>query len=204
MTTSPNSGNRKEIDMECPKCGSTDSQVIDSKLSKHESKIKRRRQCTECSARFTTYEAPEGNENMQTNSGCNETADILSTLSAIKNTLEMLSEETGKLIGKLSQETEKIMGELSRHEEKAVTKKSRDEKKPAENKSDVSETQDDSDDQTATNTVLEIIRQSKKGVDIAKLKEKTGFNDKKIRNIVHRASKLGKIKRSGRGIYVMA
>lgn len=216
MTTSPNSGNRKEIDMECPKCGSTDSQVIDSKLSKHESKIKRRRQCTECSARFTTYEATEGNENMQTNSGCNETADILSTLSAIKNTLEMLSQETGKLIGKLSQETEKIMGELSRHEEKAppaenkaeekkaVTKKSKDEKKPAENKSDVPETQDESDDQTATNTVLEIIRQSKKGVDIAKLKEKTGFNDKKIRNIVHRASKLGKIKRSGRGIYVMA
>lgn len=155
---------------------------------------------------------------MQKNTGNDERAETISMLSSMKSTLETLSRETEKIIGKLSQETEKIVEKMSRLEEKAppaekkaeekkpVTKKVRDkaEKKPAEKKSDVPVPQDDSDDQTATDTVLQIIRQSKKGVDIAKLKEKTGFNDKKIRNIVHRASKQGKIRRSGRGIYVIA
>jgi len=204
--------------MECPKCGNTDTQVIDSKLSKDESKIRRRRQCTECSARFTTYEAAEEKEDsqMQTDNGSDETKETISKLSAIKISLESLCKETEKLIGKLSQETEKLMGktgspeenappaESEAEEKKAVTKKVKAEKKPTEKKSDVPESEDESDDRTATEAVLKIIRQSKKGVDIAKLKEKTGFNDKKIRNIVHRASKQGKIKRSGRGIYVIA
>ena len=44
----------------------------------------------------------------------------------------------------------------------------------------------------------------KKGVDVPTLKEKTGFDDKKVRNIVFRATKEGKIKKFGRGIYVGA
>ena len=57
---------------------------------------------------------------------------------------------------------------------------------------------------TATDKVLKIIKRSKKGVDVPTLKKKTGFDDKKVRNIVFRASKEGKIKKSGRGIYVGA
>lgn len=57
---------------------------------------------------------------------------------------------------------------------------------------------------TATDKVLRIIKRSKKGVDVPSLKKKTGFDDKKVRNIVFRASKEGKIKKSGRGIYVGA
>ncbi|RLC22101.1 MAG: hypothetical protein DRI57_00655 [Deltaproteobacteria bacterium] len=57
---------------------------------------------------------------------------------------------------------------------------------------------------TGSETVLGIIKKHKKGIDVSQLKAKTGFNDKKIRNIVHRASKQGKIKRIGRGLYVMA
>jgi hypothetical protein len=41
-------------------------------------------------------------------------------------------------------------------------------------------------------------------VDVPKLKAKTGFDDKKVRNIVFRASKEGKIKKVGRGTYVGA
>jgi hypothetical protein len=55
---------------------------------------------------------------------------------------------------------------------------------------------------TATEQILDIIKRFKKGVDVPTLKEKTGFDDKKVRNIVFRASKEGKIKKSGRGIYV--
>jgi hypothetical protein len=57
---------------------------------------------------------------------------------------------------------------------------------------------------TATDKILTIIKRSKKGVDVPTLKKKTGFDDKKVRNIIFRASKEGKIKKSGRGIYVGA
>ena len=57
---------------------------------------------------------------------------------------------------------------------------------------------------TATDNILKIIKRSKKGVDVPTLKKKTGFDDKKVRNIIFRASKEGKIKKSGRGIYVGA
>jgi len=52
-----------------------------------------------------------------------------------------------------------------------------------------------------TDKVLRVIRGYKKGVDISKLKKKTGFADNKVRAIVYRASKEGKIKRVKRGVY---
>ena len=55
---------------------------------------------------------------------------------------------------------------------------------------------------TSTDKVLGIIKRSKNGVDVPTLKKKTGFEDKKVRNIVFRAAKEGKIKKSGRGVYV--
>ena len=57
---------------------------------------------------------------------------------------------------------------------------------------------------TATEQILKIVRRSRKGVDVPMLKAKTGFDDKKVRNIVFRASKEGKIKKVGRGTYVGA
>ena len=42
--------------MKCPYCGETDNKVIDSRLSKDASVIRRRRECIDCSRRFTTYE----------------------------------------------------------------------------------------------------------------------------------------------------
>ena len=57
---------------------------------------------------------------------------------------------------------------------------------------------------TATDQVLNIIKRSKKGVDAPTLMKKTGFEDKKIRTILFRSSKQGKIKKAGRGIYVGA
>ena len=57
---------------------------------------------------------------------------------------------------------------------------------------------------TATEQVLKIIRRSKKGVKVSSIKTGTGFDDKKIRNIIFRTTKEGKIKKVGRGIYVGA
>ena len=55
---------------------------------------------------------------------------------------------------------------------------------------------------TATDQVLNIINGSKNGVDTATLVKETGFDQKKVRNIVFRTMKQGKIKRADKGIYV--
>ena len=45
--------------MKCMYCGSLDSKVIDSRLSEDGTSIRRRRECTSCGKRFTTYETVE-------------------------------------------------------------------------------------------------------------------------------------------------
>ena len=56
---------------------------------------------------------------------------------------------------------------------------------------------------TATEKVLSILRRSPKGLDVRGLKAKSGFEDKKIRNIIFRLSQQATIKRVGRGIYAI-
>jgi transcriptional repressor NrdR len=45
--------------MKCPFCSSFDTQVIDSRVSEEGDTIRRRRRCTACDRRFTTYERAE-------------------------------------------------------------------------------------------------------------------------------------------------
>ncbi|PIP08615.1 MAG: transcriptional regulator NrdR [Syntrophobacteraceae bacterium CG23_combo_of_CG06-09_8_20_14_all_50_8] len=45
--------------MKCPFCANGDNRVIDSRLSKDSSAIRRRRECLACGRRFTTYEFVE-------------------------------------------------------------------------------------------------------------------------------------------------
>jgi len=45
--------------MRCPKCGTQDDKVIDSRASREGMAIRRRRQCIACGFRFTTYEEVE-------------------------------------------------------------------------------------------------------------------------------------------------
>lgn len=42
--------------MRCPKCGCEDDKVIDSRAVKDGAGVRRRRECTSCQNRFTTYE----------------------------------------------------------------------------------------------------------------------------------------------------
>ena len=45
--------------MKCPFCANGENKVIDSRLSKDSSAIRRRRECLACGRRFTTYEFVE-------------------------------------------------------------------------------------------------------------------------------------------------
>jgi uncharacterized Zn finger protein len=57
---------------------------------------------------------------------------------------------------------------------------------------------------TASEQILKIIKRSKKGVNVATLVQKTGFDETKIRNVIYKAHKEGKIQRAARGIYLGA
>lgn len=45
--------------MRCPKCGCSESKVVDSRPSENNDAIRRRRECVKCGTRFTTYERRE-------------------------------------------------------------------------------------------------------------------------------------------------
>ena len=45
--------------MKCPFCSTSDTKVIDTRLSESEGSIRRRRECEKCSKRFTTFERIE-------------------------------------------------------------------------------------------------------------------------------------------------
>jgi hypothetical protein len=55
---------------------------------------------------------------------------------------------------------------------------------------------------SATDQVVEIVNKSNKPLDVAAVAQMTDFDQKKVRGILSRAAKLGRINRAGRGIYV--
>ena len=47
--------------MRCPFCSAQETRVIDSRLANESNQVRRRRECTQCKDRFTTYEVAELN-----------------------------------------------------------------------------------------------------------------------------------------------
>jgi len=114
---------------------------------------------------------------------------ITKDLQAISKELTKLVKQTEKLAAALGKaEKPKAQSVKPKARAKAVTKKA-----PAK-----------AGKKTDTEKVLAIINRSKKGVDTATLMKKTGFDQKKVRNILHRTYKQGKITRVVKGSYVGA
>ena len=112
---------------------------------------------------------------------------ITKDLQAIRNKLTKLAEQTEKLAAAL-EKSEKPTAKSVKTKTKA---------KAAAKKAPVKAAK-----KTDTDKVLEIINRSKKGVDTATVMKKTGFDQKKVRNILFRTYKQGKITRAEKGIYV--
>lgn len=55
---------------------------------------------------------------------------------------------------------------------------------------------------TASAVVLDVIQRHKDGIRFADIQLQTGFGEKKLRNIIFRLNKTGKIKPKSRGIYI--
>ena len=133
-------------------------------------------------------------------------------LHAVKKDIKALEKKLDKLLKahepmpKAKKITKKKVAKKAKVVKKAVAKKAPAKKKAPTRKAPAKKAvaKKMTAQATATDKILRIVKRSKKGVDVPTLKKKTGFDDKKVRNIVFRASKEGKIKKSGRGIYVGA
>jgi len=55
---------------------------------------------------------------------------------------------------------------------------------------------------TASDEVFNVIKRFNNGTGFPEIQDRTSFGDKKIRNILFRLNKLGKIRRKSRGIYI--
>ena len=119
-------------------------------------------------------------------------------LQAVKRDIKALEKKMEKLLNAYGKpQKPKTAKKAKRKTVKAKTKSSAAAPKTTTRKKAAKKT-------TSTEQILKIIRRSRKGVDVPALKAKTGFEDKKVRNIIFRASKEGKIKKVGRGIYLGA
>ena len=54
----------------------------------------------------------------------------------------------------------------------------------------------------AADTVYKVIARLKNGANMATIKQKTGYDNKKIHNLVYKLKKQGKIKSETKGVYV--
>lgn len=124
-------------------------------------------------------------------------------LQAVTTELKALTRKTESIAKKVTKLEKAQAAAKAKPKAKAKTaKKAKAKKKGAAKKKPV--TKNKGAAVTATDQVVKIIKRSKKGVDASTLIKKTGYGDKKVRNILFRASKLGKIKKADRGIYVGA
>ena len=203
--------------MECPFCGKIDNGVIDSRPTKEGTAIRRRRKCLACAGRFTTYEStPEQLLLllMRTHAGRSATTrNSGAVLSFMSNVLQGLSGEIEKLVGEVGMPSPPKKVKKTKRRRAAPKPKSKPKRKKrapvrkkivARKPKKIPARARKAKKLTATAEVLKVIKGHKKGVDIPKLKKKTGFADTKIRAIIYRASKEGKIKRLSRGVYVSA
>lgn len=113
------------------------------------------------------------------------------------NQLKKDMKAVAKDLKKLTQKTEKMIKQLEKLDKakaakkpKAIAVKKAVAKRPTK--------------APASDTVLAIVKRSRKGVDTVALRKKTGFEGRKIRDIIYRLKKQGKIKSEGKGLYVKA
>ena len=106
---------------------------------------------------------------------------------------------SNKKKGKAAKKTSRAKKPLSRTPEKAKTKSAigKDKKKTASKKALPKRKP-----KSPFDTVVGIVRRSRKGINVTSIREKTGFDDKQIRTYIYKAKRQGKIKNLKRGIYV--
>ena len=109
----------------------------------------------------------------------------------LKKDLQTINKELTALIKK----TEALMTAVDKIGSQKTEKKSKEKKVPAAKKTTT---------KSAFDTVLGIVGRYKKGVTVTRIQELTGYDAKKIANIVYKGKKRGQIKSVDKGVYLKA
>ena len=123
-------------------------------------------------------------------------------LEAILKALNGLAQKVEKLQEQIGEETERTKKPKVKAIKKKAVKKAPVKKVAAKKAAPKKAVRKKAKPVTAADTVLAIIKRYKKGVGNEALMEKTGYNQKKIANLVFKLRKQGKIKSVDRGVYV--
>jgi len=95
--------------MHCPFCSAPDTRVVDSRLSNQDT-VRRRRECVECSERFTTYEKAELNmPRVIKGDGTREPFNEDKLCSGLSKALEKRPVETQKIDDSINQIKHKLL-----------------------------------------------------------------------------------------------
>ncbi len=125
--------------------------------------------------------------------------DLQSVVKSLKS-LTKQTEKIAKALGKIETPRSAKKRPIAKAGKKAVTKKAG--KKTVTKKAIRKTSAKKKTSKTATDTVLSIIKRNKKGINTSTLEQKTNFDAIKVRNIIFRLKRQGKIQSKSRGIYV--
>ena len=135
--------------------------------------------------------------------GAKNTKKVLET---IQTGLKVLSSQTEKLMQMVESLEKEEAQAAKKQDQTGAAKKPK--KKPETNAAKKARTpkrgqaRSKATQKTATDQVVEIIQNANRPLNVADLSEMTGFEQKKVRSIVSKAARQGRINRAGRGLYV--
>ena len=104
-------------------------------------------------------------------------------------------QDVNKALNVLSKKVEKMIAATDEKPEPTTKAK------PAKNADAKNAAPKKTEKLSAAETVLGFIKKSKNGINIEKLKEKTGFQGQKLHNAVYQLKKQGRIKSEKKGLY---
>lgn len=140
-----------------------------------------------------------------------EIGKILVVLAKSLKTIADGVEAVAERVGELSQEQTKEKGKENRKVKRISPKTPRKAPKPAKPspakpspaERAPAEPTESAGGKTAADTVLDVIRDSAEGIKSDAIMAQTGYNKKKVANILFKLGKQGKIKAVSRGVYMI-
>jgi ATP-dependent Clp protease ATP-binding subunit ClpA len=126
-------------------------------------------------------------------------------IKTVADGLKSMAQGVEKLAGKVESISKSLDGSVKQKAPaKPKRKVSAKPTKKATRKTSKKQAADKSKPITAAETVLTVIKRSKKGVDTNTLMKKTGYDRKKVANIVYKLKKQNEIKATAKGVYTKA
>ena len=128
--------------------------------------------------------------------------EIQSVLKLVADGLKSIAQCVEAISDKVDEYAESQTAEQTKYAAKPEAKESAPKKKVTRKKTVEAPKKNAAKAPTASETVCNVISTSKNGIDVTTLVQKTGYDRKKLSNAIYKLRKQGKIKSTGKGVYV--